>query len=195
MRRTASLSVSLALALGVVAAPAAAAPPERFEDPIYLNWADLDQGKVVFVNITRDDLCDWIDSGFAGPPPVVQPVPVQFNETPTGAVVAKFTMRGVHIEMFDLDEDADLSGPCDDTDDSPTPWATGTANAVGTDNDLFHDASIEMGLHRANAFGDQGQAQLRDSSGGRWHYSWTFKIVGKQGEPVNFQDRSVLVRR
>jgi hypothetical protein len=76
------------------------------------------------------------------------------------------------------------------------PWATGTSHVAATDNDLFHIASIEMGLYRSNAFGDRGQGMLADASGAGWHSSWAFHVaINRRDEIVNLRDRSVLRRR
>ena len=193
MRRLIGIFAALSLLLTSVG-PAAAAPQILME-PLFLNWPDLTQGKVVFWNITREDLCEWEAGGFVGAPPVLSLVRSTYNETPTGAVVASFRATA-HIELWQLDADADFSSPCADTDDSTAPWATGTSHAVGTDNDLFHFDSVQMGLYRSNAFGDRGQGTLQDTDGGMWHYSWSFHVVlNKHDEVVNFHERSVLVSR
>lgn len=194
MRRPIGIFSALSLLLTVAVGPVAAAPQTVLE-PIFLNWPDLNQGKVVFWNITREDLCEWEAGGFVGAPPVLELIPSTYNETPTGAVVASFKATA-HIELWQLDADADLSGPCADTDDSTAPWATGTSQAAATDNDLFHFDSVQMGLYRSNAFGDRGQATLEDASGAAWHYSWVFHVVSdKHDEVVTFRDHSVLVPR
>lgn len=164
-------AVILILAL---AAPASAAPPERVDEPAFLIFPDPANGLVTFWNITRDGYCAWEASDFAGDPPVTQLIPVSYQQTPTGAVIYRWTATS-HLELWTLDEDADFSGPCQDTDGSSEPWAEGSARATNNDNDLFHDLSVEAGLKRRNAFGDHARGTVWDASGSAWHYGWVFK--------------------
>lgn len=190
MRRLTALIASLSLLLTAALAPAAAAPPEEVEEPVFIVFPDLRYNLAVFWNITRDDLCDWVDSGFAGPPPVTQPVSVQFNELTTGAVVISFKATA-HLELWQLDPDADLSGPCEDTAGSAGPWATGSAHVVNNDNDLFVSGT------RMNAFGERAQGTVMDAAGTTYHYSWVFRALIDRDEEfrVVVPDRSVLVPR
>ena len=187
MRRHIALIASLALLLTTAVAPAAAAPPEESEEPIFISFPDLTYNIAVFWNITRDDLCEWEDSGFAGPPPVVQLIPLRLNEVRSGAVIGSFNATS-HLELWQLDADADLSGPCQDTDDSTGPWATGSARVSGNDNDLFVSGT------RTNAFGDRGQGSVVDAGGTEYHYSWVFQaLIDRAGEfRLLVPDRSVL---
>lgn len=190
MRRLTALIASLALTLTAALAPVSASPPEEFEEPIFISFPDLTHGVAVFWNVTRDDLCDWIDGGFAGPPPAIQPVTVRFNEVRSGAVVASFRATR-HLELWQLDEDADLTGPCEDTDDSTGPWATGSAHVAANDNDLFVSGT------RTNAFGERGQGSVVDANGTTYHYGWTFRaLIDRSGEfRVVVPNHSVLTPR
>lgn len=169
-----SLLAALALLLGLAAPTVAGGPQEQFEEPIFLLFADTTNGVVTFWNITRDDFCAWEESDFAGDPPVVDLVTAHYRQTPTGPVISRWTATA-HLELWTLDEDADFSGPCQDTDDSTEPWAEGTAHVTNVDNDVSHDQSVDAGLKRTNAFGDHGRGTVWDADGGAWHYGWVFK--------------------
>ncbi|MDP9269863.1 MAG: hypothetical protein M3P14_02590 [Chloroflexota bacterium] len=176
MRKPAAVIAALALLLTVAAVPVSAATPERSQDPIFLIFPDLNYNYVVFWNITRDDFCAWQAGGFQGEPPVTQLVPAQYNETPTGPVILSWSATS-HIELWTLDANADLSGPCQDTDDSTAPWAVGTARAANGDNDLSHSDSVAAGLNRTDSFGNRGEGTVWDANGDAWHYSWVFRAV------------------
>jgi hypothetical protein len=187
MRAFRSTFVALVLALAV-AAPAAAAPPERTEDPIFQTFPDVKYELVVFWNITRADFCAWEENDFTGDPPVGRLVPVQYIETAHGAVVAKYSATST-LELWALDADADFSGPCADTDDSSAPWAAGSAHVTGNDNDLFVSGS------RTNSFGDRGHGTVWDASGAGWRYNWTFRaLIDRDNEFRVVVDRSTLTR-
>jgi hypothetical protein len=173
MRKPAAIIAALAMLLTLAVTPASAQPEEE-QISLFSIFPDPSNQLVVFWNITRDDYCAWEASDFEGEPPVTTLITAVFNETPTGAVTARFQTTS-SLELWTLDEGADLSGPCQDTDDSTEPWATGSARVTSTDNDLFHDDSVDMGLHRTNTFGERGQGTVRDASGDAWHYSWTFQ--------------------
>ena len=160
----------LALALGLTA-QTSAAPPEQVElDDFSPLFADVENGLGLFVNIGRDDYCEWVDGGFVGPPPVEQTISVQLKETGKGAVVASF-QGDLSIELWRFDPDVPpLVDPCVDTDAQSGPWATGTAHIVANDNDF--DGS----LTRTNSFGVRGQGTVEDASGGTWHLSWTDRV-------------------
>ena len=161
---------ALALALGLTA-QTSAAPPEQVElDDFSPLFADVEDGLALFVNIGRDDYCEWVDGGFVGPPPVDQTISVQLKETGKGAVVASFE-GDLSIELWRFDPDVPpLVDPCVDTDAQNGPWATGTAHVQANDNDFD-------GSHtRTNSFGVRGQGTVEDASGGTWHFSWTDRL-------------------
>lgn len=168
MRRFSALVAMVMLVLTSAVLPASANPPERFDETLFNIFPDEKYGLVVFWNITRDDFCDWADDDFMGAPPVIQLVPVQVVETGPGALVASSTATRP-LELWVLDEDADLSGPCADTDDQLGPWATGSARVTGNDNDL------DVSGTRVNSFGDRSQGTVVDGEGGSWHYSYRFR--------------------
>jgi hypothetical protein len=195
MHKPAAVVAALAMLLTLSAAPASAQPHEE-EVALFSIFPDTAHDVVVFWNITRDDYCAWEASDFEGEPPVTTLVVAQVLDTPTGAVMARHQTTS-SLELWTLDEGADLSGPCQDTDDSSEPRATGSATVSSTDNDLFHDDSVEMGLHRTNSFGERGQGTVVDASGQAWHYSWTFQAQLDQDNEFRevVPHHSVLVRQ
>jgi len=173
MRKPSAIIAALAMLLMLAVTPASAQPSQ--EQVTYFSiFPDPSHQLVVFWNISRDDYCAWEASDFQGDPPVTKLITATFNETPTGAVIGRIHSTS-SLELWTLDEGADLSGPCQDTDDSSAPWATGSALVTATDNDLFHDESFEAGLHRSNAFGERGQGTATDASGDTWGFSWVFQ--------------------
>ena len=175
MRKLTSLAAAGILALGLVA-PASAAPPERGEEFLWSIFLDQEHGLVAFWNMTRDDYCEWEASDFDGDPPVDHLIPIMLVFEPSGAIKTSWGDTAP-LELWALDEDADFSGPCEDTDDSTSPWAAGSAMNMGTDNDLAHDESVENGLFRTNSFGQRGNGSVTDGDGGTWRYGWTFRAV------------------
>ena len=173
VRRTRQALVVLALLstlLTLAVTPASAAPPVREEADFFVITLDLEHELVVFWNISRDDFCEWEASEFEGPAPVQQLIPAQFVETGQGALVG--VGGGVStLELWALDEGADLSGPCQDTDAQAGPWAVGTANWTINDND------IEVSGTRTNSFGERGRGTVVDAAGNTWHYSWHIRLV------------------
>jgi hypothetical protein len=179
--RTRSAALVAAMALALTAAAPASATPDTFEEPIFTAFPDLENGLVVFWNISRDDYCAWEAGGFQGPAPVTERVSGRFNVLPSGAVVGGWAMSS-SLELWTLNEDAPLTGPCEDTDDSSIAWATGSARVTSTDNDVFHFESVEAGVIRGNSFGEQGSGAVVDIAGESHRYSWGFRAVdGPQG--------------
>ncbi len=187
MKRTLAIAAALLVAV-VGAAPVQADPPEQTEEPIFGVFPDFEHGLAGFWNITREDYCAWQASGFAGPPPVIELVPVVMHETGQGAVVASYNaMRP--IELWTLDGSLP-GGPCLSTDEHPAPWATGPVHVAFTDNDLF------ASMTRMNVFGDRGQGTVFDADGAAWHYSWTTRILFSQDGEVTFAvDNSTLKKK
>jgi hypothetical protein len=147
--------------------PAHAEPP-RSEEPIFLISPDEDNSLVIFWNTTRDDYCVWEEGGFVDPEPAIEPVTAISIETRKGAIVQSFHATRP-IEIWQLDEGADLSGPCADTDEQTGAWATGDARVTLTDNDL------DVSGTRTNSFGNRGQGTVTDDTGGQWSYTWAFR--------------------
>jgi hypothetical protein len=79
-----------------------------------------------------------------------------------------------NLDLWLMNEDAPLTGPCEDTDDSTAPWAVGTARVQSTDNDVFHHETVSAGLIRGNAYGQRGLGTVVDGDGTSQHYSWIF---------------------
>ena len=160
------LSVLLTLAV----TPVSAAPPVREDVDFFTITLDPEHELVVFWNISRDDFCEWEASDFEGPAPVQQLIPAQFVETGKGALVGVGSGMST-LELWALDEGADLSGPCQDTDSQTAPWAVGTAWWTLNDNDL------DVSGTRINAFGERGIGTVVDAAGNTRHYSWHFRLV------------------
>ena len=178
-RRTRQTFLVLALLstlMTLAVAPVAAAPPMREEVDFFNITLDPEHELVVFWNISRDDYCAWEASGFEGPAPVQQLMPASFVETGKGAVVLH--ANGVStLELWALDEGADLSGPCQDTDAQEGPWAVGTAHWTVNDND------VDVSGTRTNAFGDRVSGSVVDGAGNTWHFSWLARlIIERDGE-------------
>lgn len=57
----------MAMLVMLVAVPAQAESPEVLELNLIHIRGDLEHEIVVFWNITRDDLCGWVEGGFVGP--------------------------------------------------------------------------------------------------------------------------------
>jgi len=167
----------LAMLLTAAVAPASAAPPQREEIDVFTITLDVEHGLVVFWNITRDNFCAWESSGFEGPPPVESLMRAQFVETGKGAVVV--LARGTSVlELWTLDEGADLSGPCQDTDEQAGPWAVGSARSILNDNDLDVSGS------RTNSFGQRIVGTVSETANGSvWRFSWTVRLsIDRDGE-------------
>jgi hypothetical protein len=166
----------LALALGLTAQTSAAPPEQVVLDDFFPGYADVQDGLGVFVNIGRDNVCEWADAGFVGPPPVDQTVLVQLKETGQGAVVAS-AQADLSIELWRFDPDVPpLVDPCADTDAQDGPWATGTVHVKTNDNDF--NASHT----RTNSFGITGEGTVEDATGATWHISWNSRYQLTQGD-------------
>ena len=180
-------------------ASALAGPPARFTEPILFLFPDEALGLVVLINTDRETYCTaeqvaweeaflaWIEGGEVGDPPEPPAEPEGFDlvsiqdiETGQGAVVSKFRGSGLVVEIWELDADAALVGPCTDTDDALHLIGSGTARFMGNDNDLFGSGT------RGNAFGDRGIARLLDEDGNRLRYSWKFHINSRCHAPEGF---------
>lgn len=208
----AAVGAALAVTLAI---PAAAGPPDRFEVPFTPNFPDFEQEFAVFVNIDRAGYCTpevvawenaviaWLEGGMVDPPPPepefpegFDPISVQEKVTGQGAVVGHANGSDLTIELwnFDSEENRPLVGPCTDTDDDGSFFASGTTSYKGNDNDLFGSDT------RGNAFGDQGKADVTDGEGNDYRYSWKFHINSKcyapeDGPPACLIQRSKLQAR
>jgi hypothetical protein len=190
-----SLCAAVMVALAS-AAPALAAPPAKFTEPMLFLFPDFNLGLVVLINTDRETYCTpeqvaweeaflaWIEGGEVGEPPEPPAEPegfdlVSFREKVTGqgAVVAQFKGSGLAVEVWELDADAAGVGPCTDTDDALHLIGSGTARFLGNDNDLFGSGT------RGNAFGDRGVATLVDADGNRLRYSWRFQLNSRCHAP------------
>ena len=189
-------SVAIAVLSMLALAAPAAAKPEATQEAWFQIWPDVEHQLVVFFNISRDDFCAWQESDFEGDPPVTALLDGSFNQTPKGAIV--FSVGGISsLELWRMDPDAELTGPCEDTDGLHESFADGSAMYGYHDNDLDHGFSVfELGLSRSNAFGESAQGRVTDAAGMNWNYSWTTRTVGDK--TFDFRDvvpfRAVLSR-
>ncbi len=176
IRGRVAAAAALALLATAAVSPAAAAPPDRIEVDVFVISLDPEHELVVFWNISRDDYCAWEESEFAGPAPVTTLIPAQEHVVRGQVLMATFGGTS-SLELWMLDEDADLSGPCQDTDAQAGPWATGTANLKGRDND------VQVSLTRTNAFGEQLNGKVVDVDGNTWRFSMGFGLrIDRSGE-------------
>ena len=192
---------------------AAAAPPDRFEAPFTIQHLDLENELVAFGNLDRADYCTpdvvqweedilaWLVGGQVGPPPPEPAFPdgseaisVQTKVTGKGAVVAQARGSGLSIELWPLNANPPLVGPCTDTDEAGSPFATGQMSFHGKDNDF------DVSGTRGNAFGDQGRAMVTDGAGDTYRYSWLFRLndrcyAPEDGPPACLIDTATLQAR
>ncbi len=209
MRRTLILLMALALlVVGVSSASAASGPPDRHEETFPILFPDFENGKVVFINTTRDIICtpeqiafeEWILGGEIGPPPGpgfqfegIDPIAVQSKMVGDGVIVQLAKGSNLHTELWELDDPADLGvGPCTDSDNEMEKFAEGTARWQGNDNDLFGSDT------RGNAFGDRGVASLTGAVDGE-SYTYTHRFhfnsrcyVPEAGPPACLLDSATL---
>lgn len=204
-----SLAAAGVLAISA-AATALAGPPARFTEQTLFLFPDTNFGLVVLINTDRETYCSpeqvaweeafiaWLEGGEVGDPPEppaepdgFAPVAFQQKETGQGAIVQLFKASGLAVEIWELDSDAPLVGPCTDTDDAMNLIGSGTARFMGNDNDLFGSGT------RGNAFGDRGMATIEDADGNRLRYSWAFHVNSRchapeDGLPACLIERSSL---
>ena len=179
MKRVFALVGIVGLLIATLALPALADPPEQVDDPLFLIFPDVENGLVVFWNVTRAGFCAWEAGGFIGPSPALEDVTISFHETGQGVLNGSYHETRP-LELWNMDEGADLSGACQDTDGQSGPFATGDATVTASDND------VDVSGTRTNAFGERGQGKVFDSDGGAWHYSWVFTAQCRVDCTVDF---------
>jgi len=190
-------------------ATALAAPPAKTTDTFDFEFPDPNLRLVAFMNIDRETYCTpevvafeeaviaWEEGGEVGDFPELpvfpdgfDPVSLQEVETGQGAVVQLFKGSGLHFELWEMDADAQLIGPCTDTDAAMHLIGTGTAAFVANDNDIGGTGT------RGNAFGHRGMATLVDEGGNTLRYTWRFEVnsrcVAPNDEPRCLIDTSRL---
>jgi hypothetical protein len=187
MRRLGVVATAAAVLTMLVAAPVAAGPPERVDEPIFGILLDEERELVVFLNIDRDAFCDWVADDFEGPAPVNELVEVKSKVTGKGAIVESFQTT-MSVDLWALDPDAELEDACEDTDAQESPWATGTLRVTSNDNDL------EVSGTRMNSFGARGQGVVHDVDGNAWRLSFNFRAqITRDGEFRLLVDRLRLL--
>ena len=171
MRRLRLIIAALTITTALAASPVSAAPPVTVLEPAFLITLNEELRLVSFWNITRQDFCEWEAGGFVGDPPVTNLIPSTEVETGKGAIVGRIN-ASAGLEVWALDEDADLTGPCQDTDDQSAPWGLGSMRWNANDNDL------DVTLTRTNAFGDRAHGVVFETAtGAGWAFSWTFQAT------------------
>lgn len=195
--RKAWISLVAAGVLAVAATPlAAAGQPARFEVPFTILFPDTNLGLVVLINMDRETYCTpeivaweeawiaWIEGGEVGDPPAdptfpdgFDPISVQESEAGQGALISMASAAGLSIELWEIDADPPLVGPCTDTDDADHLVASGTVAFRSNDNDVFGSGT------RGNAFGDRGIASLESDDGTAYRYSWLFHVNSRCYSP------------
>lgn len=199
--------------MAAMAAPATAAPPEKSQIPFTIQHLDEQNGLVAFMNIGREAYCtqavvdfenaiiNWIADGMVDPFPDepafedgIKDIAVQTKVTGKGAIVGQAKGSGLYIELWDLEDNPPIVGPCTDTDGGDGLFAKGTGSFHGKDNDLEGTGT------RGNAFGDQGRASVTDGSGNGYQYSWLFRLNDRcyapdDGPPACLLDTSTLRAR
>jgi hypothetical protein len=194
MRRTLILLMALALlVVGVSSASAASGPPDRHEEPLANVFPDFENGKLVFINTSRDIICtpaqiafeEWILDGAVGPPPGpgfqfegIDPIAIQERMVGDGVVVRLVKGSNLPTELWELDDPADLgAGPCTDTDDKNEMFADGTSRYQSNDNDFFGSDT------KGNAWGERGVASLTGADGESYTYTHRFHVNKRCYEP------------
>jgi hypothetical protein len=212
IRLTASVGLA-ALAVAAFAVPAAASPPEVFEERPHIETVDFDNGVILFLNTTRDDYCTadmvtweedvlaWLAGGEIGPFPEqpakegLEPVRLSFNDVANGTIVHNLLGRNLPIELWSFDDGLFPGqigvGPCTDSDEEGELVASGTSSWRYQDNDLEAPSGA-----RTNAFHDTGEATLTSPDGQRWTYTFSFRrVVHADGTEVVWDDSARLVPR
>ena len=197
--RIRSLLGAAAISL-LLAAPAAAAPPDTFEEHFTIIFPDVERGLVIFVNTTREDYCTpdvvawelafiqwiadfeaWLEGAMVGPePPFPEDPPSGFPEgnDPIVSRVKETGQGAVVAHREGVNMDAEIWPMIDNpplvgpcTDTDPADTPlVGTADWSSNDNDVFVSGT------RGNSFGDRGTIVGRDANGKPFKYSWRFHL-------------------
>jgi len=167
-RRLAAIPFLLVSSLFLAAGPVSADPPVEQEIALYGSFNDIEGGYVALANITRDDLCAWVEGGAVGEPPILEPVTVRDVETGAGAVVE--TLRAEwSFELWRFDSGTSGMDDCADTEGQSAPFAVGTGTIVSTDNDFFVSGG------RMNSFGWSVHATVYDEDGNAHQFHRVFR--------------------
>jgi hypothetical protein len=161
--------IAIPAAFVAFASPAVADPPdssgvvERLVIPDITLFADVDEGFVVFVNISRDDFCD------SGDPQ--EDWNFHLVNSPPGALLGLRQAEDVPVYLYPFNEGVPpLVGPCEDTQEEPA--FVGTADVTLTDNDVFVSGG------RTDSFGEAGRGIVYSTDdGSAWHYSWAVRLL------------------
>lgn len=118
-RVLASLSAVALLAVSVVP-PATAHPAERADEHDVV-LAELEDGLVVFVRASRDELCAWFDEGSEGRPPIAAPSVI------TGPGTSSSSREAEHLRLWTIGAVLDLRDACQNADAASNAGAGRTA--------------------------------------------------------------------
>jgi hypothetical protein len=165
--------IAASLALAIAAPAASAAPPDKLQIPLTIQFPDFERGLVGFLNTTRTDYCtqsvvdfeqffidleEWESGDMQDPPPEFPGEPefpdgeklvnIQEKVTGRGAIVGHARGSDLVAELWPMVGNPPGAGPCTDSDGSATPW-TGKGSFRGNDNDL------DVSESRGNAFGER----------------------------------------
>ncbi len=134
--RIAIALATVALTLSMAATPTiAAATPPGGEDvaQILFVFPDVRNGLVGYLNITRADFCAWEDSGYAGPPPLLEEFSPTWEHTTGTGQVRGVARDELHLELWPANDDPGGVSSCEDTSDAAGPFATGQADVWVSD--------------------------------------------------------------
>ena len=180
--------VAGAVVFGALASPAAADPPassgvvERTAGPDFLLFPDLDNGFVVFVNISREDFC-----GAGG---AQEDWNFQFVNSPSAAQLLRIQAPDMPIYLHRFSEDVPpLGGPCEDSQEEPA--FVGTVSATLNDNE-----TCPCQNNRTNSFGHRGEGTVYSmGDGGAWHYSWNLRVLVDKNDEFRVTTEKFIFHR
>lgn len=169
MRRSLTLLATVAILIGLVAAPAAAGgsgPPsesgivERFQDDGFGFIPIFDDGVWILANF--DSLADVCEGPISATPDAVQLV-----HLPNGATVVKVNPGVIPIIAVPMVSDDPVADAC-----SPgvEAIASGAVNILVNDNDFDGSGT------RTNVWGDTGNGSATDSDGNVYRVHWHARV-------------------
>jgi hypothetical protein len=172
-RTAAAAAMTTAVSLVALSggASAGAANPNEFEvSDISIRIPDVENGFVVFVNVTARDWCAW-SAAPAGPPPAIEPVTVRGKSTGQGSFVGAYESE-LPVEIWQFDDAApQLLDPCDDIADQLADPDT-EPFAVGSGLVRTHVADPFMVAPSATVTSTRLDAVLEDQHGRLHDYAW-----------------------
>lgn len=167
-----SIANACIASLVVVAAPAAAGPPEESGAVVRILddtqsfgiFLDAENEYWVFANITREDFCTWFEDEAAPFPDNEDPDDVMFVMSADAEHL--LVDAGGPTALHAWAGDGPGGDPCAGSFEQPS--LSGDVRVRIVDNDLANEGT------RANTFSEHGNGRLFDADGGAYHYSWRF---------------------